>query len=1803
MSADLKRVKEIFLAAVEKSDPAERQAYLQEACGADEGLRRQVDALLCQHEQASGFLETPPADLAPSVASGPAGATACYPSLPSQPSEAVGKRLGPYKILEQLGEGGMGAVYLAEQEEPVRRRVALKIIKAGMDSAHVIARFEQERQALALMDHPNIAKVLDAGAASPTDAGGLVSAPVPFFVMELVKGLPITKFCDQQHLSPTERLALFIPVCQAVQHAHQKGVIHRDLKPSNVLVGVYDGQAIPKVIDFGVAKAIQQKPTEQTLFTQVGQIVGTLEYMAPEQAELTNLDIDTRADIYSLGVILYELLTGSPPFTSQQLRGAAFTEMLRMIREVEPAKPSTKLSSSDELPSIAANRHLDPRKLTNLVHGDLDWIAMKCLEKERGRRYETANGLAMDIQRYLADEPVAAGPPSMRYRLRKFVRRNRAALATAAVVAAALIVGTVVSSYEAVCATRAEGLATERLISEREARKALDEAREDKERQRTRINRELGDALVESVQLRQQIRAGGKGDKDRWARLREMSKRAETLAASELADPALGGQVQNLLVELKQEEADRRFVARMDELRLGNGSFDQGRLTIWGGGYRPDYEAAFADYGIPLSKLTVEEAARRIAASAVHEHLVAALDDWASFSTDKCKQLLPIAKAVYHDAWRRAYFDARIRGDHLALAQLARRPDALKQPPAMITMLAGRVLFTDKRVAIELLEQALARYPEDLWINRTLAQEGGGSADRIIGFRRAALAVRPDSPALHNELGGILVFSKRWTEAIPVFRRSLELQQDNRAAREGLARALAKSGQELDEAERLLSDSAIPLVRGNVPILLALARARSGEGDFAGAAAAYRKVVELDPQNRDAYLPLGQALHNRSDFDGAITAYRKAIDLGPHELAAFHALGQALLRRPNDTSTTDLAPYRKLVEVYPQEAWAHGQLGKSLANRGDFDGAIAAFRKALDLRPQQSGSRRSLAQCLDRKNDAKGAIVEYRKLLELSPTYPGAHLDLGRLLQRTQDLDGAIAAFRRDVELSQGAGPGNGDLGRALLEKRDFAGAIEPLRKAAQINPNSGLAHFNLGRALHGAGDFAGAMSAYRRSIELGTHVREVFYALGKALLREPNDRVAGQADTAVVPYRKALEVFPQEPWAHYSLGEALADQKDHEGAIAAFRKAIDLDSRFALAHRDLGHQLHAKADLDGAIREFRKAIEVDSKTSRLGLAQALRAKGDLDGAIAEYRKEIDLSSAYGPAHHELAGILRAKGDLDGVIAVYRHTMEVLPKEPSFPYGLGKALHEREDFEGAAAAYRKAIDLRYINQTFALYSLGKALLHEKEDSQRTAVAAWEKATEAYPKNPVAHLGLGDALRIKKEYDRAVAAYRQVIALAPKSGLGQRGLGQSLSAKGDAEGAIAAYRRAIELDPKNAPGVHMELALALRRTGNLDGAIAEYRETIKLQPTLTWARVQLGQLLNTKGDLDAALAEYRKTLEVDPKYVTAHQSLIDALQSKRNFDGAIAACRQALVALGPDHTEALSLKSKLARAHQAKGDHADAIRVYEEIRDKRVNELGPNHVATLSSMNNLAMAYSAAKQSERALPLMEETVRRHRANLRADDVAARRAIANLGAMYRAAGRLQEAIRLLEEVVDWARTQVPDLSIQFTLASSVLVDAYEQDGQFAKAEPLHRQSLARAQKQFGAADPRTASPLARVGLCLLRQGKYADAEPLLRDCLAIREKAAPDDWFTFDTKSMLGGSLLGQKKFADAEPLLLQGYEGMKQRASKVSPAAQPRLAEAIERLLRLYTERGQPDEAAKWRDELAATNRDAQKKGN
>jgi len=536
------RCEETIFNAVLALPPEKRSAFLDQACGQDAQLRQRIELLLRSNDHAGEFL-------VPALPTGP-NHTAVSPTLPS---EKPGDVIAHYKIREKLGEGGCGVVYVAEQTEPVRRRVALKVIKLGMDTRSVIARFEAERQALAMMDHPNIARVLDAGA---TETGR------PYFVMELVRGIKITDYCDQNQLNTTQRLALFVQVCHAVQHAHQKGIIHRDIKPSNILVTLHDGVPVPKVIDFGIAKATEGRLTDLTVYTELRQFIGTPAYMSPEQAEMSGLDIDTRSDIYSLGVLLYELLTGRTPFDAQDLIRSGLDEMRRTIREKEPQRPSTRLSTmlDADLTTVAKRQSAEPPKLVHFISGDLDWIVMKALEKDRTRRFESASGLALDVQRFLKNEPIEARPPSGLYRFQKLVRRNKTAFAAAAAVVAALVLGFGLSLYM--------------FIQERQARRSEQQA----------LHRAVA-AEHRQAELREQAEKGLALERQ----MREMAPVTEKFTTAG-----------RLLSQGKMEEAEQVISDIPPNIRQGSIFYNalaevNGRLGRWAGAIRNFNRSVAAD--------------------------------------------------------------------------------------------------------------------------------------------------------------------------------------------------------------------------------------------------------------------------------------------------------------------------------------------------------------------------------------------------------------------------------------------------------------------------------------------------------------------------------------------------------------------------------------------------------------------------------------------------------------------------------------------------------------------------------------------------------------------------------------------------------------------------------------------------------------------------------------------------------------------------------------------------------------------------------------------------------------------------------------------------------------------------------------------------------------------------------------------------------------------------------------------------------------------------------------------------------
>jgi serine/threonine protein kinase len=726
-------VRAVFDRAVEFGTEAERAAYLDQACANFPEIRREVESLLEAHSDAGSFLQSP--------AAGPATTV-----LSSARNDLVGTQIGPYKLLQQIGEGGMGIVYMAQQDHPVQRTVALKIIKPGMDTSQVIARFEAERQALALMDHPNICHVLDAGTTTPTDAG---YPGRPYFVMELVKGTPIIQYADEHRLTPRQRLELFIPVCQAIQHAHQKGIIHRDLKPTNVLVADYDNHPVPKVIDFGVAKAIGQHLTEKTLFTQFGQIVGTVEYMSPEQAKLNQLDIDTRTDIYSLGVLLYELLTGETPFDRQRLRSAAFDEVLRIIREEDPPKPSTRLSTAAQLPMIAANRGSEPKRLTCALRGELDWIVMKALEKDRNRRYDTANGLARDVERYLRDDPVEACPPSASYRFGKFVRRNKTTLAATSAILFLLVL------FGAGVGWMSRDRAVRQQVVEDAASRALKEADE--------------------LQGR-----------DKWQEALTAAERAQAALASGEA----GAQLQQ---QINERVLDLRMIQRLEELRLeiGDDLDSENRDRA--------YARVFTELGIDADSLSPSEIAERIRrrpATAVR--MAAALDHWSKVRRDKLlrqkgdpatwKRLLEAAQLADPDSWRDKLRQMIAQEDLNGLRQLAKTADVPTLPAQSLDLLANALVFGgDRQACVECLRRVQREHPGDVIINFDLAFHLSDSPsppwNDVVRYFQAALAARPQSGRLHQDFAFTLLKAGQLDEARAMVFRALALKTYDAGAR------------------------------------------------------------------------------------------------------------------------------------------------------------------------------------------------------------------------------------------------------------------------------------------------------------------------------------------------------------------------------------------------------------------------------------------------------------------------------------------------------------------------------------------------------------------------------------------------------------------------------------------------------------------------------------------------------------------------------------------------------------------------------------------------------------------------------------------------------------------------------------------------------------------------------------------------------------------------------------------------------------------------------------------------------------
>ena len=958
----------IFEAALDRKDPEQRVAYLNEACGGDQPLRHHIEGLLKAHEMLGSFLAGPPP--APTA------------TLDEPMTEGPGTIIGPYKLMEQIGEGGMGLVFVAEQQHPVRRKVAVKVIKPGMDTRQVVARFEAERQALAIMDHPNIAKVLD---------GGETGSGQPYFVMELVKGVPITEFCDQNQVPVRERLELFLDVCQAVQHAHQKGIIHRDIKPSNVLVMSQDGTPLVKVIDFGVAKAIGQQLTDKTVYTQFTQLIGTPLYMSPEQAGQSGLDVDTRSDIYSLGVLLYELLTGTTPFDKDRFKELSYDELRRIIREEEPPKPSTRISTLGMAATTAsANRKSDPKQLSRLFRGELDWIVMKALEKDRNRRYESASAFAADLQRYLNDEPVQACPPSAWYRFRKFARRNRVALT---------IVGMVL------CFIMVFGGGVGWFMGDQAARQA-----------------KAADAIDADLSQAEALLTGG-----RWADARGHLQRAEALLPSAAADAAFAARLKQLQAELTV--ALKLEDARLQGAMVKSGVFDWERKA-------QAFTEAFQEYGLRLRELEADEIVRRVAASPIREYLLAGLFDWADLQADSAgKRLATALWRMDKHPWRQQARETLRREGPEALVRLSREPQALEQPAAYVLMLAKIVAKTDRKAAVDLLRRAQRRYPNDFWTNLTLGHHLMDSKparpDDAIGFYRAALALRPDSPGAHVNLGMAFLEKGSLDEAAAAFRKALHFKRDYAEAHNDLGITLAQKGlldeglAELREADRLRPGNA--LFHDNLGSVL------KAKGLLDEAIAEYREAIRFNRKFTNAQANLGEVLIRKGLLQEAITTCEKAIHLDENSSTARFYLGRAF--QAKGQSDKALAAYQDAVRLQPDYFDAYLNLGAILCDqKRDYEGAVTAFRKAIAVKPGDAAAHLNLGNALRGKGAPADALVAYREAVRLNPGLAEAHNNVGSMLLLEGQFQGAIAEYRAALRLN-----------------KDFAEARNNLRHAEEM--------------------------------------------------------------------------------------------------------------------------------------------------------------------------------------------------------------------------------------------------------------------------------------------------------------------------------------------------------------------------------------------------------------------------------------------------------------------------------------------------------------------------------------------------------------------------------------------------------------------------------------------------------------------------------------------------------------------------------------------------------------------------------
>jgi serine/threonine protein kinase/tetratricopeptide (TPR) repeat protein len=1108
------RARSIFLDALERSG-RDAEEYVAAACAADAELRNRVDQLLEAHRQNSPI--------------GRESGNGASGSDSSVLTEGAGTSIGPYRLLERIGEGGFGIVYMAEQQRPVRRKVALKIIKPGMDSRLVVARFEAERQALALMDHPNIAQVFD---------GGATATGRPYFVMELVRGIPITEFCDQNRLTVRQRVELFVTVCNAVHHAHQKAIIHRDLKPSNVMVTMHDDKAVVKIIDFGIAKAVGQQLTEKTLFTNFAQMIGTPLYMSPEQAQMSGLDVDTRSDIYALGVLLYELLTGSTPFDQERLRTVAFDEIRRIIREEEPPKPSTRLRVTDAATSEASiKRGIDPRHLRQQIRGELDWIVMKCLEKDRNRRYDVANGLALDLSRYLNNERVQACPPTLTYRMRKFARRHRASLSTAGLLLAIALLGCAMTVWQAIRAASARATAAR---AELDLTRTRQLAAEEQARTITRDLETLGKAnnLIESGRSH--------GDFSNWAKAEADFTAALKLRPDHSSAWLARGQLYGRLHLWDLAAADFQEAFKRQDQEYVQSLYCGAMLRLIVGdeaGFRAVCQRMIKQFDLDADARGWEsEAIVRLCLLAEEpilapDRLVRLTQRYVDAGRSK-ERVFRLAVALYragqYEAGLPLLREARTAGRHFIL-----------QVDAVAAMIYHRLGRPDRaREALRSASDSLTRRYE-LWCDQLATATGGVWWNDMPGelYVRAARkliegALPKDSYLHWTHRGDSFVALNRTGDARASYQRAIELDPTDRLAPTRRAQLYARMGDwrnALSEYEQLVSAQPEDASFANELAWRLCICPDVNRRDYRRAAELARRAVALAPTTANYWSTLGLVLYRCEDWPGSVAAVLKSMELteaGDVRDWFLLAMGQWRLDQPRRSRQLFLHAQRRI-------PWNADQL-EYLADLRREAGALVGHPDA------------SPGGLLIESQDDPAA---YALLLELKPG--------DQWLYRLH-MDASIA-----------------------LKRWDQVVAYMPPRLKAY--PNSAHLWYAEAAARLGLGDLAGYRKARKgilaqfrdtKDTWAASHLCYVCAALpsepeeGEALLRlaefgasgaPANPRVrgamnyrAGKYQAAIADFEKSAPVSPRRAWdwlflamAHYKLGHT-------EEAKRSLKKAED---------------------------------------------------------------------------------------------------------------------------------------------------------------------------------------------------------------------------------------------------------------------------------------------------------------------------------------------------------------------------------------------------------------------------------------------------------------------------------------------------------------------------------------------------------------------------------------------------------------------------------------------------------------------